>query len=658
MQVVPLREGVYALCESGLAKSINHIFWENAILEEVVGQAVEQTAAAMGVVISPRNSDEGRQYPRNSTSMRSPRGSNYARGEIQHGVASLGAENFLPGDFLNSLSETSEFGLISRSSSRASLRLSGGGNAGQPLSCRPSSMERDENDGGSGGRGDPRMSRMSSGGSRGGSLRGGEVFEDASGKNIDNWLEDAAPQRRRPYDCANTKFPLKDLSKLPSHYDQEGFLEILLVDSDMAEVEQVCELAASMGAKVTHCKDPQAVLNLFSPNQSGGIGRASSSKGLRLEAAAGVAAGTSGTSSSLPPAPAGPSSAAAAAAAAGSVASPRDRRKVRPDLVFVGNDSEWKEDWLALVKWLDTTFKGKLPQILLVTPEFISADTDDGVMSKAMSSGAEDFMIRPIYRVSLKTRVQNLLKIKEGKRVREERDEMEKLLHRMLPQRVMDQLLSGQGVIADSHPDVTLLFADIVGFTAISSSIPTSEIILILNELFCEFDRAVDLADVYKVETIGDCYMCAAGHDGSDHHADRMVDMARRMIDAVQTFSSPHDIRIRIGIHTGNVFTGIVGTKCPRWCFFGDTVNTASRMESTSFPMCIQISDSTHEALAEDGSDVEAVALPVAREIKGKGSMETFLIKHGLYQEALRDQRGEADVREAGGGRCGGCGRP
>ena len=470
------------------------------------------------------------------------------------------------------------------------------------------------------------------------------VLDDGMRANGDDLLEEALKPRQtlartssRTSWSSGGKFPTIDLSKLPSHFDQEGFLEILLVDSDMSEVEQVAELANSLGVKVTHCFHPAAVLNLFVPQRQ----NSSSTSGLRVIAAeqSAAAAASIGASGSLSPTGADRSGSTSQPHTPTSSSSPRGR-KVRPDVVFVGYDSEWKDDWLGLVKWLDTTFKSKLPQIILVTPSFIQADSEDGMMTKAMSNGASDFIVRPIYSVSLKTRVQNLLKIKQGKHVKEERDDMQKLLNRMLPQRVMDQLLSGQGVIADSHPDVTVLFADIVDFTSLSSTIPTSEIILILNELFCEFDRAVDLADVYKVETIGDCYMCAAGHDGSQHHAERMVDMARRMIDAVKSFTSPHDIRIRIGIHTGNVFTGVVGTKCPRWCFFGDTVNTASRMESTSFPMCIQMSESTHRALVEDESEVDAVLFPVEREIKGKGTMKTYLVKHGAYEMALCKQKG------------------
>jgi len=511
-----LSKGIYALCESGLAKSINHVLWESAVVRE----ALEREAAAAAKQTA--------------------------------GAARLAAAEFA--DVTGGL-------MLPEDRSRVVARNSVGG------------------------------------------------------------------------------FPIRDLSKLPAHYEANGFLEILLVESDLSTAAQVAELASSMGAKATHFAHPAAAVGHLTGHLPG---RASSERGrmsseqspMGAVAAAVIALELSRSM----PRDSGASTAPRESTSRGG----RERLKVRPDIVFIGYCPEWKDDWIRLVKWLDASFKSEIPLILMVTPDFIADDNEDGVMSEALSSGASDFMVLPIHRVSLHTRVKNLLEISAGKAIKKEKERMSELLQRMLPERVMRQLLSGQGVIADSHPDVTLLFADIVGFTALSSSVPTSEIILILNELFSEFDRAVDLANVYKVETIGDCYMCAAGHDANDEansinrsHAQRMVDMGMRIIDAVEHFKSPHDIKVRIGIHTGNVFTGVVGTKCPRWCFFGDTVNTASRMESTSFPMCIQISDTTLAALEDEGAYVETVEYPSVREIKGKGSMTTHLVKYGEYRAAL-----------------------
>mmetsp|Transcript_2163 Transcript_2163/g.3479 ORF Transcript_2163/g.3479 Transcript_2163/m.3479 type:complete len:455 (+) Transcript_2163:1-1365(+) len=156
--------------------------------------------------------------------------------------------------------------------------------------------------------------------------------------------------------------------------------------------------------------------------------------------------------------------------------------------------------------------------------------------------------------------------------------------------------------------------------------------------MFSKFDALCDKHGVYKVETIGDAYMIVAGHEGnSKQHAKCLVDMALDMLEAVKEIEYPRNpgrhMQIRVGIHSGPAFSGVVGTKMPRYCFFGDTINTASRMESTGFAMTIHMSDVTMRLL--DGA-YEFISLG-NREIKGKGMMETFLLKHEqcAYQTAL-----------------------
>ena len=111
----------------------------------------------------------------------------------------------------------------------------------------------------------------------------------------------------------------------------------------------------------------------------------------------------------------------------------------------------------------------------------------------------------------------------------------------------------------------------------------------------------VDEIGVCKVATIGDAYMVVAGHEAkSEHdHAQRVLSMAKRMIEIVSNMRLPNGqpLQIRVGMHTGPAYAGVIGTKCPRYCFFGDTVNTASRMESNGFPMTIHCSESTHDEI-------------------------------------------------------------
>jgi class 3 adenylate cyclase len=203
----------------------------------------------------------------------------------------------------------------------------------------------------------------------------------------------------------------------------------------------------------------------------------------------------------------------------------------------------------------------------------------------------------------------------------------------MLPLHVIKQLNDGVESIVEGFDVVTILFSDIVGFTTISSDLRPMQIVSLLNAMFSKFDALVHKNGVYKVETIGDCLMCVSGcPDEEDGHnaAVRMARMAQDMITCVENFESPIPgikLQIRIGIHSGPIVAGVVGMKMPRWCLFGDTVNTASRMESTSVPMKVQVSASTATLLRNGSYATEFNLTPRGIvNIKGKGEMETFFM--------------------------------
>eukprot|EP00043_Microstomoeca_roanoka_P008648 m.83122 g.83122 ORF g.83122 m.83122 type:complete len:703 (+) comp14333_c0_seq2:65-2173(+) len=212
--------------------------------------------------------------------------------------------------------------------------------------------------------------------------------------------------------------------------------------------------------------------------------------------------------------------------------------------------------------------------------------------------------------------------------VNETKKQVDNLLHSILPPVVAGSLARGEIPPAEHYQHVTVLFSDIAGFTNISSEIPSIEVMAMLHGLFAKFDDLAEQHGCYKVETVGDAYMVAAGcPEVCDDHAVRIARLAIDMVHAAKSVASPVDgepLRIRIGIHSGPLTAGVVGRARPRYCLFGDTVNVASRMESNGLPGTIQVTYRFIQALPPD-HPFEIVPRGHI-EIKGKGTMKTFLI--------------------------------
>ena len=212
------------------------------------------------------------------------------------------------------------------------------------------------------------------------------------------------------------------------------------------------------------------------------------------------------------------------------------------------------------------------------------------------------------------------------KALAEEREKTERLLQNMLPGAIAERLKQGETTIGDYHPMVTVLFADIVGFTELASRTPASQLVLWLNDLFSRLDLLAEHHGVEKIKTIGDSYMAAAGVPvARGDHADAVAKLGLAMLDCVQEYSSQKGIPIdlRIGIHSGPVVAGVIGIKRLIYDLWGDTVNTASRMESHGVVGQVQVSESSYLHLAHK-YDFEERGL---QDIKGKGRMRTFLLK-------------------------------
>ncbi|XP_056225321.1 retinal guanylyl cyclase 2 [Seriola aureovittata] len=210
-----------------------------------------------------------------------------------------------------------------------------------------------------------------------------------------------------------------------------------------------------------------------------------------------------------------------------------------------------------------------------------------------------------------------------------EKQKTEKLLTQMLPPSVAEALKVGGTVKPEYFDHVSLYFSDIVGFTTISANSEPIEVVDLLNALYTLFDAIIGNHDVYKVETIGDAYMVASGVPvpNGNRHAAEIANMALDILSAVGTFKMRHmpdvPVRIRIGLHTGPCVAGVVGLTMPRYCLFGDTVTTASRMEATGLPYRIHVHESTVKVLRDLNLGYK-VELRGRTEVKGKGIEETF----------------------------------
>ncbi|XP_052084287.1 atrial natriuretic peptide receptor 1-like isoform X6 [Mytilus californianus] len=210
----------------------------------------------------------------------------------------------------------------------------------------------------------------------------------------------------------------------------------------------------------------------------------------------------------------------------------------------------------------------------------------------------------------------------------EQKKKAEDLLYMMLPKSIANSLIRGESVPAENFESVTIYFSDICGFTALSSESTPFQVVDLLNDLYTTFDTILEKFDVYKVETIGDAYMVVSGlpSRNGNLHAREVARMSLTLLNAVLSFKIRHrpteQLKLRIGIHSGSVCAGVVGLKMPRYCLFGDTVNTASRMESNGLPLRIHVSPFTKEIL--DKFATFELELRGSVEMKGKGKVTTY----------------------------------
>ncbi len=215
---------------------------------------------------------------------------------------------------------------------------------------------------------------------------------------------------------------------------------------------------------------------------------------------------------------------------------------------------------------------------------------------------------------------------KQHRELEIERQKSENLLLNILPRPIAQRLKEDQSVIADHYNSATVLFTDIVGFTELSENLTPSELVQFLNQIFSTFDSLVEKYRLEKIKTVGDAYMVAGGiPEPRPDHVDAVADLALEMRNSLANFHTEkiQSVCMRTGIHTGPAVAGVIGTKKFIYDVWGDTVNTASRMESHGVGGEIQVSEATYKVL-KDKYILEQRGMI---EIKGKGRLMTYWLQ-------------------------------
>ena len=259
---------------------------------------------------------------------------------------------------------------------------------------------------------------------------------------------------------------------------------------------------------------------------------------------------------------------------------------------------------------------------------------------KCIEIGAEDYLPKPFDPILLRARIfsslekkrlrdleqKNMALLNQEKELLEvEQLKTEKLMLNILPRPIAERLKRGEKNISGSYPDVTILFSDLVGFTKMSSQTSATDLVKLLNDLFSRFDKRADSLGVEKIKTIGDAYMAVAGLPiPRPDHALLCAELALGMFEDLKAFNQENgkELDMRIGLNSGPVVAGVIGYTKFSYDLWGNTVNTASRMESTSKPGRVQVSPATFEAIKneyvlEDGGLMEC---------KGLGEILTHLL--------------------------------
>ena len=268
------------------------------------------------------------------------------------------------------------------------------------------------------------------------------------------------------------------------------------------------------------------------------------------------------------------------------------------------------------------------------TPVIFISSLDDTVDKlNGFAAGGVDYITKPFHPSEVLARIDTHLKLCRLQRQLEEKNRLlevekqksEALLLNVLPARVARELMEKGSCTPQCFPEVTVCFVDIVQFTAAAATLDPEILIGELNILFTAFDRIAEANQCERMKTIGDAYLCVCGiPEGNPNHTQAMADTALAMRDylAERNRTAALQWQVRIGMHSGPVVGGIVGTKKYLYDIFGDTVNFAARLEELSVPMCINVSDEVHRRLRK----TFVFSAPRHVDMKGKGLQSTYFL--------------------------------
>ena len=257
---------------------------------------------------------------------------------------------------------------------------------------------------------------------------------------------------------------------------------------------------------------------------------------------------------------------------------------------------------------------------------FLSARSEVKDKVKGLRLGAVDYVSKPFEFEEVVARVNTQLELRRAREeLRRMHEKADSLLLNILPKSIAERLKEDEGVLVDSFSEATILFCDLVGFTPLAAKTRPAEVVGFLNRVFSVMDALAEKHGVEKIKTIGDAYMIAGGvPDARPDHAAAVADFALELVEREPARDEElgHPVGLRIGIHSGPVVAGVIGKKKFAYDLWGDTVNTASRMESSGLENRIHVSEETRVILG-DGYRFDKRE-PI--EIKGKGLMQTYFL--------------------------------